>query len=191
MSIAPLGTLLDRLPVIGLLRRAAEVRRTAIGHYRAIVKQARTPAFYRDLGVPDTLDGRFELIALHVFLLSRRLRGEGEAGAGVATQLLEVLFADMDQELREMGVGDLGVGKRVRSMGEAYFGRDAAYEAALAGGDLAGPLRRNLFGTLAPEDRAVGLAAAYVERQVAVLAGRPGHDLLTGSGPVFDPAVIV
>src|SRR5579885_2019728 len=96
--------------------------------YRAVVAQARAPAFYVAYGVPDTLDGRFDLIALHMFLVLHRLKSDTDAST-VSQALFDIMFDDMDRSLREMGVGDLGVGRRVRAMAEALYGRMAAYEA--------------------------------------------------------------
>jgi cytochrome b pre-mRNA-processing protein 3 len=143
---------------------------TAAGQrlYVAAVAQARRPGFYADCQVPDTVDGRFEMIALHVFLLLHRLKDETEADARpLARALSEALFADMDRSLREMGAGDLGVGKRVQAMAEGFYGRVAAYEAGLGGqARLEDAIRRNVHGTIAPpgpESTAVAAIAAYMQ----------------------------
>jgi cytochrome b pre-mRNA-processing protein 3 len=96
--------------------------------YGALVGQARNPAFYRDMGVPDTVEGRFEMVALHVFLALRRLRAGGEPGKDLGQKLFDVLFDDMDQTLREMGVGDLSVGKKIKAMASSFYGRMQAYD---------------------------------------------------------------
>src|SRR5450432_4115159 len=118
--------------------------------YDAIVSQARQPDFYAAGGVPDSIDGRFEMIVLHAYLVLRRLRGAGEVAEPLAQALVDRLFADMDASLREMGAGDLGVGKRVKRMATAFYGRVAAYEAGDKRGDMAEALARNLFGTVRP-----------------------------------------
>jgi cytochrome b pre-mRNA-processing protein 3 len=126
----------------------------AVQLHRAIVAQARQSAFYTTLAVPDTLDGRFELIALHGFLVMHRLKADA-AGTALAREVAEEIFRDLDASLREMGAGDLGVGRRVKKMGEAFYGRIAAYDAALAdGAALEAALQRNLYGT-APTSPAV------------------------------------
>jgi cytochrome b pre-mRNA-processing protein 3 len=175
---------------LGLFRRPAKGPETAARRlYEAAVAQARAPGFYRRLGVPDTLDGRFELLSLHVFLLLRRLKREGAAGAPTAQALVDLLFANLDESLREMGAGDLGVGKRVKRMASAFYGRIAAYEAALAGGPeaLETALGRNLYGTVAsgPQQRAA--AAAYLRRSAAGLEAQSGASLLAGAVR-FEPA---
>jgi len=136
--------------------------------YRAAVDQARNETFYTDYGVADSIDGRFDLIILHVILLIRRLRRDGERGATVAQALFDATFADMDRSLREMGVGDLGVGRRVKAMATAFFGRAQAYEEALEDADpshLTKALRRNIFDT-APDQPKTAVALADYVRQI-------------------------
>lgn len=150
--------------------------------YQAIVDQARQPAFYSNCGVPDSLDGRFELIALHSFLVMHRLKQDHERTAGLAQELFDILFFDMDVSLREMGVGDLGVGRRVKAMAQGFYGRVAAYEGGLDSGSqvLAEALARNLFGTVAASPAAVRGMADYVVREAAGLAVQPLSRLVAG-----------
>ena len=152
--------------------------------YEQIVVQARAPGFYRELGVPDTLDGRFEMLALHLFLLLNRLRrGGGDAASRALTQtLVDRLIADMDGNLREMGAGDLGVGRRVRRMAEGFNGRLAAYDTGLARGTavLGEAIRRNVYGTVEPTAAQVEALAAYVQGCLAVLDGVGADDLARG-----------
>ncbi|MBK5656489.1 MAG: ubiquinol-cytochrome C chaperone family protein [Rhizobium sp.] len=101
-----------------------------------IVTQAREPLFYRDLGVPDTVNGRFDLLLMHLWLVLRRLKSV-EAGADLSQALFDHFCIDMDDNLREMGVGDLTVPKRMQAFGEAFYGRTAAYDLALTDGDEA------------------------------------------------------
>jgi cytochrome b pre-mRNA-processing protein 3 len=116
--------------------------------YGAIVAQARSPAFYTSYGVADTVEGRFDLIVLHLVLLLARLdRGE-DAAPGVGQELFDVFCRDLDANLREMGVGDLAVPKRMRRFGEAFYGRQAAYLAAIAAPgerELEMAVARNIF----------------------------------------------
>lgn len=115
--------------------------------YGAIVAAARQPRFYADWGVPDSVDGRFDMIVLHMFLVLDRLGNQGPATESFRQSLTDGFFLDMDRSLREMGVGDLGVSKKVRRMAEAYYGRLAAYAPALAGDEpaLVAALARNVF----------------------------------------------
>lgn len=158
--------------------------------YRSAVTQARDPAFFADCGVPDTLDGRFETIALHVFLVLRRLgsdSGDRARPQRLAQSLFDTMFLDMDENLREIGVGDLSVGKKVKDMAKALYGRIAAYEDGLAGDDayLMEIVRRNLYGTVTDGDVAVDApvlqaVAAYIRRTEASLRDQPMTELLAG-----------
>jgi cytochrome b pre-mRNA-processing protein 3 len=149
--------------------------------YAAAVAQARLPHFYAEHRVPDTLDGRFEMIALHVFLILRRVKNDRQSGA-FAQALFDVFFADMDRSLRELGTGDLSVGKQVKLMATGFYGRIAAYEAGLDGtADLAAALRRNLYGTVVdPDPDDLAFAAAYVRRQTACLDQQTPEDIRKG-----------
>lgn len=140
--------------MLDFLRRPRH-ERTGYELYGAAVAAARAPFFYAELGVPDTLDGRFDLVGLHSFLVIRRLNAIPPPGAAVAQALFDAMFSDMDVNLREMGVSDLAVGRRVRSMWEAFHGRAVAYQAALGQGEgaLAAALARNVWrGSLAEGD---------------------------------------
>lgn len=116
------------------------------------MEQARHPWLYEKCKVPDTLDGRFEMLVLHMFLFLRTVRKGSkypEEYEDFSQAMLELMFDDMDQALREMGVGDMGVGKRVKAMGEALFGRFDAYEAALhSKQEVYEALIRNVYGTV-------------------------------------------
>ena len=172
--------------ILGALFGDSRLTTTAADLYGAAVAQARRIPFYRDLGVPDTVDGRFEMIVLHTILILGRLRQEGDGGVALSQALFDVLLDDMDRSLRELGVGDLGVGRRVKAMGKAFYGRADAYEAALgadgAAGDnaLANALRRNLYGTVETDDHQIAVIIAYIRREIARLAGQTGRDLLAG-----------
>lgn len=157
-------------------------RDTALRLYETIVEQAREPVFFSRYGVPDTLDGRFELLALHGFLVLNRLKAERSRTAELAQELFDVMFSDLDRALREMGVGDLGVGRQVKTMARAFYGRIGAYEAGLAAADarLGQALRRNLFGTVSVPDRWVDEIAAYLRRCGAAVAAQPVDRLIDG-----------
>ena len=154
--------------------------------YQAIVGQARSPEFYRACGVPDTVDGRFELVALHAFLVLHRLKRDHDRTAGLAQQLFDILFRDMDASLREMGVGDLGVAPRIKVMVQGLYGRIAAYEAGLDAWPDAGPealmdaLRRNLYGTVEASVPDLRVMADYVRREAADLAAQGADALIEG-----------
>lgn len=161
--------------------RTSPAQAAGLKLYATLIGQARRPEFYRDNEVPDSLDGRFDLVALHVFLVLQRLKAEGGQARELGQALFDVFVADMDQSLREMGVGDLGVGRRVKAMAQGLYGRMAAYEASLASeSDLAGALRRNLYGTVHPGAGAVARMAAYVRREAESLADLPFAALAAG-----------
>lgn len=177
--------------IFSLFRRNDPNEAAAYALYRTVVAQARRPEFYTDLGVPDTLDGRFDMITLHAFLVLYRLRGveRKDAGKALSQRLFDLMFADMDQNLREMGVGDLSVGKKIKAMTQAFNGRIHAYDAGLAapedGADanatLRGALRRNVFGTIGDEDPvALSRMADYVRAEVQGLARQPDDAILKG-----------
>lgn len=167
-----------------LFARSAE-REAAEQLYLALVAQARAPSFYAELGVPDSVDGRFELIALHCYLVLARLKAE-PARKALAQALFDVLFDDMDRSLRELGVGDLSVGPQVKRMAKAFYGRIVAYDQGLEGDDgvLGLALRRNLYGTVAgeagPGAAAIGAVAEYLRRARAELARQSSGELAAG-----------
>lgn len=139
--------------------------------YDLAVRQARDQAFYTALGVADRIDARFELYTLHVLLLVMRLRDEGERGAEAAQALFDTYVSALDHALRELGVGDISVGKKMRKLGEAMYGRMTAYEPPLRDGDagaLAAGLARNVFESDDPA--AGGRLAAYALASRARLA---------------------
>jgi cytochrome b pre-mRNA-processing protein 3 len=164
--------------------------------YRRVVEQARQAVFFTDYGVPDTLDGRFELTCLHAFLYLHRLKVERPQSARLCQSFFDRMFADFDRALREMGIGDLSVGKQVKRMAQAFYGRIRAYEAGLADDDsaLGAALARNLFGTVPGSAPFPGAMAAYVRNTVGDLRGQSAGDLLAGRilfgvPPVVRPGV--
>lgn len=155
----------------------------AIGRalYSAAVAQARSPALYERLGAPDTAEGRFELYSLHVVLVCDRLRDGGGAAAEASQAVFDTYVKALDDALREMGVGDLSVGKKMRKLGEAFFGRAKNYLAAFAALPDREPLEALLARTVyaGTESRADELGR-YVVAQRAALADQPIERLLAG-----------
>ena len=157
------------------------------GVYALIVKQARLPALFGDNGAPDSFDGRFDIMVLHVHLVLRRLRAEGVAREALGQDLFDRFFRDMDQAMREMGVGDLGVGKKIRKMAQAYYGRAAAYDEAMGKATPAPQDRKALIGevlgrNLSPQDDSKDFdrLADYTLALEAHLAGLPLETILNG-----------
>ena len=167
-----------------MLNFRGRARRKAVARslYEAVVARSREPAFYRELGVPDTVDGRFDMVALHAALVLRRLKADRGRSADLAQAFFDVMFVDMDENLRELGVGDLSVGRKVKDMIRAFYGRLAAYEAGLAGTEeeLAAALRRNLYRGVAAEEAGLLTMAAYVRRQADALEALEVDRILGG-----------
>src|SRR6201996_3923019 len=140
--------------------------------YAAAVAQARQPGLYEPLGAPDTPEGRFELYTLHVVLILRRLKRQGPQAAETAQGLFDAYLRGLDDGLREMGVGDLSVGKKMRKLGEAFYGRAKAYDDALAEPDPAPAVRALVARTLYADlpDAGSDEVAAYVLAAAAGLA---------------------
>jgi cytochrome b pre-mRNA-processing protein 3 len=150
--------------------------------YAAVVAQARCPEFYEFCAVPDTVDGRFDMIALHVFLIMRRLKGQGPAATACSRSVVETMVTDMDRSLREMGVGDLGVPKRVAAYGEGLDTPDDRF--------LIAALDRNLYGTKEISDARLNAMAAYVRSTAAVLDATPVETILAGRVEFAAPPVV-
>ncbi len=149
--------------------------------YQSCVTQARSPHFYAAWSVPDSLDGRFDMLVLHLHLLLRQLRDGPEAAAEGGQALFDHFFREMDQSLREIGVSDLSVGKRIKDMAQAFYGRVKAYDEALEGPPeaLAEVLARNVYAGAGPAEGAKALAA-YVVAQDANLAEQGAARILAG-----------
>lgn len=154
--------------------RARRANKNLIEHIHGqIVAAARAPELYRDFGVPDDMDGRFEMIVLHAALVLRRMGELGDDARALAQDLVDRLFTGFDDGLREMSISDIGVAKRMKSMAESFYGRAATYHGALAAENLDGlaeALHRNVYRHNAkPGDPKVRLLAARVEAVAAAL----------------------
>ncbi len=148
--------------------------------HRSIQDHALRPDFYFDGGARDNFSGRFEMTSLHAALMFRRLRAAGVAGKQLSQDVFDALFHGFDEALRDIGTGDLSVGKKIRKMGEAYYGRAKAYDEALAPGvpgiDLGHALVRNLGVSEAEMDRFV----RYVHLVEDTLKRHTDEQLLSG-----------
>jgi cytochrome b pre-mRNA-processing protein 3 len=155
--------------------RSSARRRIAAELYATCVAAARAQELYRDFGVSDTIEGRYELIVLHVVLLLRRLGASGGKPSKIAQALVNFMAADLDRSIRELGVGDLSVGKFMRRLGEGLYGRGAVYNAALDSGDssaLQEALLRNVYDGAALGEGILVAMADYVHIQDRHLAGQ-------------------
>lgn len=158
--------------------------RDAHALYVAIVKQARLPEFYDSFGVQDTPEGRFDMVAVHCYLVIRRLRDDQGRTSELAQALFDIMFADLDQNLREMSYGDTGVAKRIKKMAEGFYGRVKAYDAGMDEGDntsvLEQALDRNLYRDTPVTPEQLAAMSGYVRIQAANLATQDLNDMMAG-----------
>jgi cytochrome b pre-mRNA-processing protein 3 len=157
--------------------------------YGTIVAQARLSCFYREYGVPDTVNGRFDLLVLHLAIVLDRL-AEGSELRALGQGLFDRFCEDMDENLREIGIGDLSVPREMQRIGEAFYGRAQAYRNALASegdGALVAALARNIYGGAVPEPAAPIRLAAYIREAVRGLGAQQPADLLAGKLRMADP----
>lgn len=156
--------------LLGRLFRAREKPEKRL--YGAIVAAARHVRFYEDMGIADTIDGRFEMIVLHLFLVLNRLKGEGVED--LRQKLTDEFFADMDRSLRELGVSDVAVGKKVRKIAESYYGRVTAYDRALSTGPkiLEEAISRNVYPDGASQESIRAMTAYFgdAEKQLSTIS---------------------
>lgn len=179
----------ERTMIFPLFRRNRRAD-TISALYGMIVAQARMPSFYQDFGVADTINGRFDLLVLHLVLVIERLNRE-EGLRDLAQGLFDRFCRDMDDNLREIGIADLKVPKEMRKMGEAFYGRGQAYQAALAApGDeaLVEALVRNIYAGTAPSRAVIGRLVAYVRETVRILDDQEASALEAGKLRWPDPA---
>jgi cytochrome b pre-mRNA-processing protein 3 len=129
--------------MLNALRRASARAKAVRSLYDALIFQARQPVFFAELGVQDSLDGRFDMVALHAWLVLDRLRTAGLSD--LAQALSDTIFIGFDEALRELGAGDMGMGRKIKTMREAFNGRLKAYDSAAGETELAAAIARNLF----------------------------------------------
>jgi cytochrome b pre-mRNA-processing protein 3 len=177
--------------MFSLLKKKDPNAAAAKSAYGQMLLWIRAPEFYKAYGVPDTFDGRFDLLMIHIFMVVNRLIREGQRGLDFNQALFDITFADMDQTLREMGIGDMGVPKHQRRMMKAFNGRMHAYAEAMQGGDgaMVIALRRNLYGTL--EDESVPdtqKILRYIKESMAVLDRVPVEEIIKGQAAFAQPA---
>ena len=133
-------------------------------YYKKIVTMARNIELYEKGGVSDTLEGRYELIVLHSHLFIRKLIKSGTIGKSISQEIIDILVKDFDYSLRELGIGDLSVGKNIKKMLEGYYGRAEAYEKALSDGpkSLVSALKKNLYGSIKPSNLEIEYIRNYI-----------------------------
>ena len=172
-----------------IIKRSATAG-TARDLYGAVVTQARDPLFYSRLGVADTPEGRYELVALHLVLLLERLGAADVADEPLRRKLIETFIEDMDDSMREMGVGDLNVPKRVKKAAGGLYTRADAYRDALGATDdaaLLAALKTYLY--IGRDEPAARHVSTYVRAVSAGLRHQPGEDLKAGRVAFEAPGV--
>src|ERR1700726_1378195 len=166
--------------ILPWFRRGSQAR-TIHALYGAIVAQARSTPFFAEYGVPDTVEGRFDLVVLHLVLLLNRLDQLSAASRRLGQELFDAFCRDLDANLREMGTGDLAVPKKMQAFAEAFYGRQAAYLAALDAADervFEKALARNIFP--AGNDAGAAQLARYARAAVSRLDAQDDGALIRG-----------
>jgi len=152
--------------------------------YAEITRGARSPVFYEDMGVPDTVMGRFEMIAIHLILYLRRTGTAGPAAKGIAQDIVDAFFEDVDHSIRELGIGDMGVPKRMKKLARMFYGRAQSYGQALDAGDrdaLVEALRRNIHPDNVETAPSMQALAAWMSATAKELEDVPEDRLAAGS----------
>ena len=147
-----------------MFRRADKTRSAARAIHQALTHRARSAVFHSGFGVPDTIDGRFDLLALHAFLVMEALKTQGALGDRLGAELANAIFSGFDEALRELGVGDMGISRRIKAMANAFYGRLEAYGGAGAEGALAAVVMRNLYRGDSGRGREAARLAHYIVR---------------------------
>jgi cytochrome b pre-mRNA-processing protein 3 len=160
--------------------------------YKTIVRQARQPVFYESFGVADTFDGRFDLISLHMILLIRRMKSDIDQSRKLSQALFDYMFDDIDLNLRELGIGDMGVLHRVKKMTKAFYGRLESYDRGLKEKDdtvLLEALERNLYRENDVTEANLKTITSYTRRQSLYLDKISIGSLMAGELE-FDPGLL-
>ncbi|WFR96430.1 ubiquinol-cytochrome C chaperone family protein [Rhizobium tumorigenes] len=188
---APNGPILGNSMIFGLFAKKNHNRTIVERQYAALTAAARQPGFYAVLDVPDTVMGRFEMLSAVMILFFRRTRSSRTSGQEIAQEIVDAFFQDIDYSIRELGVGDNGVPKRMKKLAGMFYGRLESYAAAMDGNDreaLAKALRRNIYPE--PRDDApdmLGLADWMMSAEKH-LSGISEVDIATGSASLPVPA---
>ena len=176
--------------MFGLFRNKADDAVTA-RLYEAILQAARRPVLFLDYAVPDTVEGRYDMMVLHLFVLMQRLQSGSAEAKAVGQKVCDRFFTEMDRAMREMGVGDLTVPKKMTKIAHLYAGCSQAYATAMAeAGDagLAGALMRNVYENAQGKSAEAQALSLYTRAAAAALAAAPEDGILAGALPFPDPA---
>ena len=158
--------------------------------YDLLTKAARQPAFYASMGVPDTVMGRFEMLTVVLILYFRRTAASDRSGQEIAQEIIDYFFEDLDHSFRELGIGDLGVPKRVKKFARMYYGRLESYAGALDAGDVEA-LRQSLRRNVRPDEQDapdMAALAAYMMKAEADLKSVTEDTIAEGGAVLRDAA---
>jgi cytochrome b pre-mRNA-processing protein 3 len=158
--------------MLNLLRKSAARKQEGTRLYDALVSRARAPVFFRDFAVADSIDGRFDLLVFHAWMALTELKAA--SAEPQAQALTDALFTGFDEAMREQGSGDMGMGRKMKSFANAFYGRLAAYEQAVDTSELAAALAKNLWRGAEPDARAQALAGYAVTARQSLRAALPG-----------------
>ena len=154
--------------MLNLLRKSAARKREGRRLYDALVSRSREPVFFADFGVADSIDGRFDMLVFHAWLVLAELKGAESAQA-----LTDTIFTGFDEAMREQGAGDMGIGHKLKAMGNAFYGRIAVYDATKIQEELAAALAKNLWRGASVDERARALAAYAASARTALKQSLP------------------
>ena len=159
------------------------IKQQAFDSYASLVQQSRQPFFYRDWQVDDTMDGRFDIMVLHCFLILRRCEDETNAYAHTFNRYVsEAFFSDMDRSLREMGASDTGVGIRVKNMAQAFYGRVKSYREGMQNhAAMIEAVKRNIYRDRDVSPESLDYMASYIERNAQTLSALPFDAVMNGN----------
>ena len=166
-ALSPLGTGF----MLNLLRKRPSRKQEGARLYEPLVSRARSPVFFTDFGVPDSIDGRFDLVVLHAWLTLATLKATGADQQ--AQGLTDAIFTGFDEAMREQGAGDMGISRKMKAFADAFYGRLGAYEEARDEGELAAALARNLYRGAPMDSRAQALAAYAIAARTRLAASLP------------------
>ncbi|MCZ7463511.1 ubiquinol-cytochrome C chaperone family protein [Rhizobium rhizogenes] len=170
--------------IFGLFKKKNNNRAIVDRQYETLTTAARTPGFYLDLGVPDTVMGRFEMLSVIMILYFRRTKSSGVSGQEIAQEIVDAFFQDIDHSIRELGIGDQGVPKRMKKFAGMFYGRLESYAAALDASDpvaLAAALRRNIYPQADETAPALDGLAGWMMEASSALSGGSEETIATGS----------
>jgi cytochrome b pre-mRNA-processing protein 3 len=162
----------------------SDTKKSAHRLYIILVEQARQPTFYENCGVDDTVAGRFDMVVLHAILVLRRLHREGDDSKELSQALFDYMFDDFDLNLREIGIGDTGIGMRIKKMGTGFYGRMAVYNEGLDSDDdqlLSAALARNLYREMEPTAANLTQMAQYMRHESKGLEGLDIETVIKGA----------